>query len=643
MRTNIVMLPDGLVSGEFIPEPDMFILSQFKSFLKTEQGQKITARSLYLLKKPKTSLRMLNRCQIVIKAATAPSIQHLADTLHLDRNTITRRLKRLMESGWDGMYDKPHSGRPSIFEHLETILLLNGLLHRTPAQYANELDSPLSPLWIARMSCLETMATKRSKAKIPEPGSEEEKALFDEFVLEFKAKTSWNYELLGKAMGLTGKSVHNFMEQHKMKLSTNAPTICVSFDPEYGTKVLDITNLLTRELADNEEVFSLDEKTSIVAHDKDIIDGIYGSCIGSRYIRNGSVDLLAVQSMRTGIVYHKFLEDKTKGSIAGFIQELSERSEFRGKTLHFVLDNLSAHKHFETLVDKDATASTYKDVAIKLRPWYKDFPNIEFHFTPTSSSWMNPVESWFSLLYRFVLKGNSVVWASLDELRNGIETFISFYNQTLAKPCKWSLRIHHHLAQVARTMHNLEEAGYMRACDVLSNINKVLEVLNEQAVMDNTADSELLQKFEKEAASGECYSSFVEFIRKECEKGLTFRHMAVKSCSSTSKNKAEQQEAKESRSDPEQQEALTAKQKSKSTSNCSSKKKKKNDTPKPQFVPRIESLSPVACALLMKLAVKGKSRYAMRYLKHCMCAMKVYKSNRLASLVETQGASVFKS
>ena len=215
------ILADDLVSDEFTQEPDMFILSQFKSFLKTEQGQKITAKSIYLLKKPKTSLRMINRCQIVIKAATASSIQHLADTLHLNRNTITRRLKRLMESGWDGMYDKQHSGRPSIFEQPETILLLKGLLQSTPAQYAKELDSTLSPLWLARMSCLEIMATKRSKAKIPEPGSEEEKALFDEFVLEFQSKTTWNYELLGKAMGLTGKSVHNFMQQHKMKLSTS--------------------------------------------------------------------------------------------------------------------------------------------------------------------------------------------------------------------------------------------------------------------------------------------------------------------------------------------------------------------------------------------------------------------------------------
>ena len=119
--------------------------------------------------------------------------------------------------------------------------------------------------------------------------------------------------------------------------------------------------------------------------------------------------------------------------------------------------------------------------------------------------------------------------------------------------------------------------------------------------------------------------------------------MAVKFCSSTSKNKAEQQEAKdslpeaeqqeakESHSEAEQQDALTAKKKSKSTSNCSSKKKKKNDTPKPQFVPQIESLSPVARALLMKLAVQGKSRYTMRYLKHCMRAIKIYKSTILAS------------
>jgi hypothetical protein len=48
------------------------------------------------------------------------------------------------------------------------------------------------------------------------------------------------------------------------------------------------------------------------------------------------------------------------------------------RQLHVVLDNLNTHK--------------------KNEHWLKDHPNVQFHFTPTSASWLNQVEVWFSIL-----------------------------------------------------------------------------------------------------------------------------------------------------------------------------------------------------------------------------------------------------
>ena len=54
---------------------------------------------------------------------------------------------------------------------------------------------------------------------------------------------------------------------------------------------------------------------------------------------------------------------------------------------------------------------------------------------PKHPSWLNQVESWFSILVRRVLKRGNV--ASVDELRARILAFIDYFNQT-AKPFKWT-------------------------------------------------------------------------------------------------------------------------------------------------------------------------------------------------------------
>jgi hypothetical protein len=37
--------------------------------------------------------------------------------------------------------------------------------------------------------------------------------------------------------------------------------------------------------------------------------------------------------------------------------------------------------------------------------WLKAHPNVKFHFTPTSASWLNQVEVWFSILQGQSLSG----------------------------------------------------------------------------------------------------------------------------------------------------------------------------------------------------------------------------------------------
>ena len=68
---------------------------------------------------------------------------------------------------------------------------------------------------------------------------------------------------------------------------------------------------------------------------------------------------------------------------------------FPDRELHVILDNLNTHKKNER--------------------WLKKHPNVHFHFTPTRSSWLNQIETWFSILQGQSLSGAS--FTSVEQLQ----------------------------------------------------------------------------------------------------------------------------------------------------------------------------------------------------------------------------------
>jgi hypothetical protein len=60
---------------------------------------------------------------------------------------------------------------------------------------------------------------------------------------------------------------------------------------------------------------------------------------------------------------------------------------------------------------------------------------ISFVYVPKHTSWLNQIEIWFSILVRRLLKRGS--FSSVEDLRERILAFISYYNQT-AKPFRWT-------------------------------------------------------------------------------------------------------------------------------------------------------------------------------------------------------------
>ncbi|MDQ3146024.1 MAG: IS630 family transposase [Actinomycetota bacterium] len=87
------------------------------------------------------------------------------------------------------------------------------------------------------------------------------------------------------------------------------------------------------------------------------------------------------------------------------------------RALHVVLDNSSTHSTPE------------------VERWLARHKRVQFHFTPTSASWMNMVEIWFSVLTNQQVRRG--VYHDVPELIAAIEHFIAGYNQR-AQPFVWT-------------------------------------------------------------------------------------------------------------------------------------------------------------------------------------------------------------
>lgn len=106
-----------------------------------------------------------------------------------------------------------------------------------------------------------------------------------------------------------------------------------------------------------------------------------------------------------------------------------ERAVPVGKVIHAILDNNATHKQ------------------PKVRQWLADHPRWVFHFTPTSASWINAVEGFFSAITRRRIRRG--VFKSVPDLQDAITRYIRDHNKT-AKPFAWAQPADRILGKLAR-------------------------------------------------------------------------------------------------------------------------------------------------------------------------------------------------
>jgi len=251
--------------------------------------------------------------------------------------------------------------------------------------------------------------------------------------------THWSVRDMAKVSGMSPSTVHRLWKEVGLK-PHRTETFKFSTDPELEAKVRDVVALYL-DPPDGAIVLSVDEKTQIQALDRTqpMLPMRPGQVERHThdYKRHGTTCLFAALEVGSGQVTTDHRARHTGADFLAFMKRVA-RAYPEGE-LHVVLDNVSTHTTPE------------------VRAWLERHPRITFHFTPTSASWMNQIETWFGILTRRAIRRGS--FGSVKELIAMIDAFTRQWNEG-ASPFVWVKTADAILAKAVRKPPANNESGH---------------------------------------------------------------------------------------------------------------------------------------------------------------------------------------
>ena len=307
----------------------------------------------------------VRRARLILLLEAGASYAVVCERLGCNRNYVSRWKQRFEAEGLSGLYAR-HAGR-------ERSVL-------TPAMEARILR------WTARK---------------PTDGS-----------------THWSTRRLAKKLRISHTLVATAWKRANLK-PHRLKRYMASNDPDFERKAADVIGLYVNP-PQHAAVFCVDEKTAIQALDR--LDPILPLSPGRlerhgfEYYRHGTLSLYAALDTRSGRVIGRTAARHTSEQFVAFLASVVA-SQPKGKEIHVILDNLSAHK------------------TKRVEDFLEAHTNVTLHFTPTYSSWLNQVEIWFGKIERDVIARG--VFTSVPDLRRKLLRYIQQHNNA-ARPIKWA-------------------------------------------------------------------------------------------------------------------------------------------------------------------------------------------------------------
>ena len=230
------------------------------------------------------------------------------------------------------------------------------------------------------------------------------------------ARTHWSAVRLAKEVGASPSTVLRIWRRNQLQ-PHRSETFKYSTDPLLEAKVVDLVGLYLHP-PQGALVLAVDEKSQIQALNR--TQPLLPLRLGDPerrthdYERHGTTTLFAALNVATAEILGTCMQRHRHQEFLRFLNLLNRT--YPHGLIHLVLDNYGTHTH------------------PKVERWFGRHRRFVRHFTPTSASWMNQVETWFGILTSQAVRRAS--FSSVDVLTKAIHRFIRAWNQD-AQPFTW--------------------------------------------------------------------------------------------------------------------------------------------------------------------------------------------------------------
>ena len=246
---------------------------------------------------------------------------------------------------------------------------------------------------------------------------------------------------MAAAQGISKDSVQRIWKQYNLKPHLMR-TFKLSRDKRFLEKLYDVVGLYLNP-PDKAIVFCVDEKSQVQALERTqpvlpLRPGIPARQTHD-YTRHGTTTLFAALNMLDGTVIGDCMPRHRHQEFIRFLQLINTHTP-QDLDLHLIVDNYGTHKH------------------PRVQTWIKRHPRFHFHFIPTSSSWLNLVERWFSEITNKRIRRGS--FKNVKELIQAILNYIATHNQN-PKVFIWTASVENIMRKISKCKELLETGHYL--------------------------------------------------------------------------------------------------------------------------------------------------------------------------------------